>query len=142
VTIQAQILELIADLQQRLQLAVLLITHDLGVVADVADKITVMYAGQVVEQSPIADLYADPLHPYSRGLLSSIPRIDHKGEVLYAIKGLPPNLTKIPPGCSFAPRCEFAQDRCREGDPPILTTIEGERRSACHFTEELRNAAH
>ncbi len=142
VTVQAQIMELLAEQQAERNMGLILITHDLGVVADVADKITVMYAGQVVEQSPIADLYSHPLHPYSRGLLNSIPRIDHKGEILYAIKGLPPNLTKIPPGCSFAPRCEFAQDRCREGDPPALRLIEGERRSACHFTEELRDAAH
>ena len=142
VTVQAQIMELLAEQQAERNMGLILITHDLGVVADVADKITVMYAGQVAEQSPIADLYADPLHPYTRGLLNSIPRIDHKGEVLYAIKGLPPNLTKIPPGCSFAPRCEFAQDRCRSGEPPVLRTIEGERRAACHFTEELRHAAH
>jgi oligopeptide transport system ATP-binding protein len=137
VTVQAQIMELLAEQQAEREMGLILITHDLGVVADVADSITVMYAGRVAEQAPIADLYAKPLHPYTLGLLESIPRVDHKGEELYAIKGLPPNLTRIPPGCSFAPRCRFAQDVCRADPPPQLRQIQTDRWAACHFSEQL-----
>jgi oligopeptide/dipeptide ABC transporter ATP-binding protein len=138
VTVQAQIMELLAEQQAERQMGLILITHDLGVVADVADSITVMYAGRVAEQAPIADLYAKPLHPYTLGLLESIPRVDLKGEELYAIKGLPPNLTRIPPGCSFAPRCRFAQDVCRDDPPPEHRRIQPGRWAACHFSEQLQ----
>jgi oligopeptide transport system ATP-binding protein len=137
VTVQAQIMELLAEQQAEREMGLILITHDLGVVADVADSITVMYAGRIAEQAPIADLYAKPLHPYTLGLLESIPRVDHKGEELYAIKGLPPNLTRIPPGCSFAPRCRFAQDVCRADPPPQNRQIQTGRWAACHFSEQL-----
>jgi oligopeptide transport system ATP-binding protein len=139
VTVQAQIMELLAEQQAERNMGLILITHDLGVVADVADSITVMYAGSVVEQAPIRQLYARPLHPYTQGLLESIPRVDQKGHELYAIKGLPPNLTRIPPGCSFAPRCRYAEEICRTGEPPTLREILPGRRSACHFSEELRD---
>jgi oligopeptide transport system ATP-binding protein len=137
VTVQAQIMELLAEQQAEREMGLILITHDLGVVADVADSITVMYAGRVAEQAPIAELYAKPLHPYTLGLLESIPRVDLKGEELYAIKGLPPNLTRIPPGCSFAPRCRFAQDICRADPPPEHRQIQPGRWAACHFSELL-----
>jgi oligopeptide transport system ATP-binding protein len=113
-----------------------IITHYLGVVAVVADKIAVMYAGRVVEQSPVTPIYEAPAHPYTRGLIDSIPKLDSKGEVLYAIKGLPPNLTNIPPGCAFNPRCDRAQDVCRvDPEPPLFRVAPG-RTSACHFWEE------
>ena len=90
-------------------MGLILITHDLGVVADVADRIAVMYAGRIVENAPVHELYKRPAHPYTKGLLDSIPRLDHKGQELYAIKGLPPSLTAIPPGCAFNPRCAQAR---------------------------------
>ncbi|MFD3487362.1 ABC transporter ATP-binding protein [Streptomyces sp. NPDC058665] len=132
VTVQAQVMELLADLQRELNMGLILITHDLGVVADVADKIAVMYAGRIVETAPVHDIYKAPAHPYSRGLLDSIPRLDQKGRDLYAIKGLPPNLTRIPPGCAFNPRCPRAQDICRTDVPPLFEVDEN-RRSACFF---------
>ncbi len=106
VTVQAQVMDLLAELQREYNMGLILITHDLGVVADVADKIAVMYAGRIVEQAPVHELYKRPAHPYTRGgLLDSIPRLDQKGQELYAIKGLPPNLLRIPSGCAFNPRC-------------------------------------
>ncbi|MET7553522.1 oligopeptide/dipeptide ABC transporter ATP-binding protein, partial [Streptomyces albidoflavus] len=120
----------------------ILITHDLGVVADVADKIAVMYAGRIVETAPVHELYARPAHPYTRGLLDSIPRLDQKGQELYAIKGLPPNLTRIPSGCAFNPRCPMAQDICRTEVPTLAPVTEQDgtdlpgRGSACHFWKE------
>ncbi|MFJ4919653.1 ABC transporter ATP-binding protein [Streptomyces sp. NPDC088725] len=135
VTVQAQVMELLADLQRELNMGLILITHDLGVVADVADKIAVMYAGRIVETAPVHDIYQAPAHPYTRGLLDSIPRLDQKGRELYAIKGLPPNLLHIPPGCAFNPRCPLAQDICRTDVPPLFEVSET-RRSACYFWKE------
>ncbi|MEV5147797.1 ABC transporter ATP-binding protein [Streptomyces sp. NPDC052727] len=135
VTVQAQVMDLLADLQREYRMGLILITHDLGVVADVADRIAVMYAGRIVESAPVHDLYKAPAHPYTRGLLHSIPRLDHKGQELYAIKGLPPNLTHIPPGCSFHPRCPMARDVCRTDEPPLYE-VSDERGSACHFWRE------
>jgi oligopeptide transport system ATP-binding protein len=135
VTVQAQVMDLLAELQREYRMGLILITHDLGVVADVADRIAVMYAGRIVESAPVHDIYRCAAHPYTRGLLDSIPRLDHKGRELYAIKGLPPNLTHIPPGCSFHPRCPMAQDVCRTDEPPLYEVSEG-RGSACHFWEE------
>jgi oligopeptide transport system ATP-binding protein len=137
VTVQAQIMRLLAELQDERQMGLILITHDLGVVADVADRIAVMYAGRVVEQADVHDLYRNPAHPYTKGLLDSIPRLDQKGETLDAIGGLPPNLTNIPPGCPFNPRCHYAQDICRIDPPPPLREIARHRLSACHFSELL-----
>ncbi|RFU84772.1 ABC transporter ATP-binding protein [Streptomyces triticagri] len=140
VTVQAQVMDLLAELQRELNMGLILITHDLGVVADVADKIAVMYAGRIVESAPVHDIYKAPAHPYTRGLLDSIPRLDQKGHELYAIKGLPPNLTAIPPGCAFNPRCPRAQDVCRTDVPPLARVSE-DRESACHFWKEtLRDA--
>jgi oligopeptide transport system ATP-binding protein len=136
VTVQAQIMDLLKELQEERKMGLILITHDLGVVADVADRIAVMYAGRIVEHADVYDLYARPGHPYSQGLLESIPRLDQKGTQLAAIGGLPPNLTRIPAGCSFNPRCRYAQDVCRV-DPPPLREIGHRWRSACHFAEEV-----
>jgi peptide/nickel transport system ATP-binding protein len=126
VTIQAQILELLERLQSELGMAVMLITHDFGVVAGSADRVVVMYAGQVVEQAPTAELFAHPLHPYTEGLLASVPRLDTPGstgrtrERLRAIPGQVPPATAWPPGCRFHPRCQYAWDRCRAEEPPLL----------------------
>jgi oligopeptide transport system ATP-binding protein len=135
VTVQAQVMDLLAELQREYNMGLILITHDLGVVADVADKIAVMYAGRIVEDAPVHDIYANPAHPYTKGLLQSIPRLDQKGQELYAIKGLPPNLTRIPAGCAFNPRCPMAQDVCRT-DVPALHPVGPARGSACHFWKE------
>ena len=142
VTVQAQVMDLLAELQREYNMGLILITHDLGVVADVADKIAVMYAGRIVETAPVHELYKRPAHPYTKGLLESIPRLDQKGQDLYAIKGLPPNLTRIPSGCAFNPRCPMAQDICRTDVPllhPVTERDGGElpgRGSACHFWKE------
>ncbi|MFJ3983308.1 ABC transporter ATP-binding protein [Streptomyces fungicidicus] len=135
VTVQAQVMELLAELQRELHMGLILITHDLGVVADVADRIAVMYAGRIVESAPVHDIYKAPAHPYTRGLLDSIPRLDLKGQELYAIKGLPPSLLNIPPGCAFHPRCPLARDVCRTDEPPLYE-VSGTRGSACHFWRE------
>ena len=137
VTVQAQIMQLLSDLQQERKMGLILITHDLGVVADVADRIAVMYAGRIVEQADAFELYAQPGHPYTKGLLESIPRLDQKGETLSAIGGLPPNLTNIPPGCPFNPRCHYAKDICRVDPPPPLRDVAPGRLAACHFSELL-----
>jgi oligopeptide transport system ATP-binding protein len=139
VTVQAQIMALLQELQAERQMGLILITHDLGVVADVADRIVVMYAGRLVETAEVNDLYANPAHPYTRGLLESIPRLDQKGQTLAAIGGLPPNLMRIPPGCPFNPRCRMAQDVCRH-DLPALREVRPGRFSACHFAEEVVDA--
>ncbi|MFF3006297.1 ABC transporter ATP-binding protein [Kitasatospora sp. NPDC057940] len=142
VTVQAQVMDLLAELQAEYNMGLILITHDLGVVADVADKIAVMYAGRIVETAPVHDLYANPAHPYTKGLLRSIPRLDQKGQELYAIKGLPPNLLKVPTGCAFNPRCDVATDLCRTEIPALhqVTDKDGKeltgRRSACHLWKE------
>ncbi|MFD0278887.1 ABC transporter ATP-binding protein [Kitasatospora sp. NPDC127111] len=142
VTVQAQVMDLLAELQAEYNMGLILITHDLGVVADVADKIAVMYAGRIVETAPVHELYANPAHPYTKGLLRSIPRLDQKGQELYAIKGLPPNLLKVPAGCAFNPRCDVATDLCRQEIPALhqVTDKDGKeltgRRSACHLWKE------
>ena len=137
VTVQSQIMRLLEELQDERRMGLILITHDLGVVADVADRIAVMYAGRIVEQADVHDLYARPGHPYTKGLLDSIPRLDQKGETLAAIGGLPPNLMHIPAGCSFNPRCHYAQDVCRVDPPPPLRPVGRARAAACHFSELL-----
>ncbi|MFG2502541.1 ABC transporter ATP-binding protein [Streptomyces sp. NPDC048441] len=145
VTVQAQVMDLLAELQRELHMGLILITHDLGVVADVADNIAVMYAGRIVERAPVHEIYRAPAHPYTRALLESIPRLDQKGQELYAIKGLPPNLMHIPPGCAFNPRCPMAQDVCRTDVPPLYEVayegLTADRRSACHFWKETLDAA-
>ena len=117
-------------------MGLILITHDMGVVADVADRICVMYAGGVVEQADVDEHYASPAHPYTKALLESIPRVDQKGQELRSIKGLPPALVNPPPGCLFHPRCTFARDRCTVEAPPLYA-VAGGRASACHYWEEV-----
>jgi oligopeptide transport system ATP-binding protein len=156
VTVQAQIMKLLAELQEEMRMGLILITHDLGVVADVADRIALMYAGRVVEEAGVEDLYARPAHPYAEGLLASVPRIDVRGRTLTPIKGAPPNLAAIPPGCPFHPRCPRARDRCST-EIPELRLLQGPsqtgegapgrsgarpgasspHRSACHYAEEV-----
>jgi len=122
VTIQAQILELLERLQAELGMAVMLITHDLGVVAGTADRVVVMYAGQVVETATTKQLFAGPRHPYTEGLMASIPRLDRPAERLYSIPGNVPAATHWPTGCRFHPRCPHAWDKCRQEEPPLLDT--------------------
>jgi oligopeptide/dipeptide ABC transporter ATP-binding protein len=138
VTIQAQILELMKGLSLRLGAAMLMITHNLGVVARYADRVNVMYAGKIVERGTAREIYANPRHPYTLGLLRSVPRLDEpKKEKLAPIQGQPPDLTRLPPGCSFAPRCAFAIERCRVEVPP-LEVIESAHLSACWVARELK----
>ena len=120
VTVQAQILWLLRDIQRRLGLAVIFVTHDLGVAAEVADDAAVMYAGRVVESGPVKQLFRSPVHPYTQALLSSIPRMSDQRQRLTAIEGQPPDLSVLPPGCAFGPRCSSVVDRCREAAPPEL----------------------
>ena len=119
VTIQAQILELLRELQQRLGMAILIITHDLGVIAELVDEVIVMYAGQIVEHAPVRSLFADPQHPYTIGLLGSIPRLDIERDRLATIEGTVPSPARQPPGCRFAPRCPFADAQCHANTPPL-----------------------
>ncbi|GLY96401.1 ABC transporter ATP-binding protein [Actinoplanes sp. NBRC 103695] len=137
VTVQAQIMGLLAELQRERDMGLILITHDMGVVADVADRISVMYAGKVVEEAPVYDIYARPAHPYTKALLSSIPRLDMKGQQLSVIKGLPPALNAIPAGCAFHPRCAYARDQCRQDPPPPAYDVALGRTARCHFWREV-----
>jgi oligopeptide transport system ATP-binding protein len=136
VTVQAQIMDLLSELQRDTGMGLILITHDLGVVAQVADRVAVMYAGRIVETATIDDLYARPAHPYTEGLIASIPRLEQKGHRLTPIGGAPPNLTRVPPGCSFHPRCPRARGNCRVDEPPLYDVGPG-RASACHYYEEV-----
>jgi oligopeptide transport system ATP-binding protein len=136
VTVQAQIMDLLADIQAERRMGLVLITHDLGVVAEVADRIAVMYAGRIVEHADAVALYRRPGHPYTSALLESLPHLDRKGGELTTIRGLPPSLLDIPSGCPFHPRCPMAQDLCRT-DVPSGHRLGLGRMSACHFAEEL-----
>jgi len=136
VTIQAQILDLLGRLRRELHMAVLLITHDLGVVAGSADRVVVMYAGQVVETAPTRDLFATPQHPYTTGLLASIPRLDQPRERLRSIPGSVPPATAWPGGCRFHPRCPFAWEKCRTEEPPLLETGTAGHSARCWLVAE------
>jgi oligopeptide/dipeptide ABC transporter ATP-binding protein len=125
VTIQAQILGLIQELQARTGTALLLITHDLAVVAETVETIAVMYAGRIVETGTVEQVLLSPQHPYTQGLISSIPGVKKRGEALSVIKGVVPNPFRMPPGCKFQPRCPFAWDRCGQEEPPLLATTSG-----------------
>ncbi|MFC7878587.1 ABC transporter ATP-binding protein [Isoptericola sp. NPDC057391] len=144
VTVQAQVLRLLAEIQAERQMGLVLITHDLGVVAGVADDVTVMYAGRAVEHAPVRDLYAAPAHPYTRALLRSVPRLDvvdeRAGGRLPVVPGRPPAPGRVPSGCSFHPRCDMARDLCRTDEPPLDGVAPG-RSSACHFAAELLGGA-
>ena len=148
VTVQAQIMLLLDELQDQTGMGLILITHDLGVVADVADRVAVMYAGKIVETGDIWSVYANPAHPYTEGLMSSIPRTDDKGTQLRPIVGSPPDLAHIPPGCPFHPRCAYRRDNCMVDEPPLypvdVTPVGGGavipstgRGSACHYWPEV-----
>ena len=144
VTIQAQILDLILELQKKLGTAVILITHDLGVVAETAQRVIVMYAGKKVEEAPVDELFGKPLHPYTRGLMNSIPRLDlmrgagdSAAERLQEIPGIVPALTALPKGCAFAPRCPIAVDRCKEEYPPYEQKSQGHW-AACWRSDEVK----
>jgi peptide/nickel transport system ATP-binding protein len=125
VTIQAQVLELMRTLKQKSGAAIILISHDLGVVAEVCDEVAVMYAGEIVERAPVGELFDNPQHPYTIGLLASIPRLDGRVDKLATIEGSLPDLTHLPAGCRFAARCPFAIEACAAAPPPIVTV--GER---------------
>jgi oligopeptide/dipeptide ABC transporter ATP-binding protein len=124
-TIQAQYLNLLRELQRAHGLALIFITHNLGIVAKMCDQLAVMYAGRVVEQGPVRQIFKAPAHPYTKALLSSIPRMSDTRQRLAAIEGQPPDLAALPPGCAFAPRCPSALDRCREAEPPELVAADG-----------------
>ncbi len=148
VTVQAQVLELLAEIQERTGAGMILITHDLGVVAGVADRVMVMYAGRQVESSTTDDVFYDTRHPYSVGLMASLPRVDTDATLtavgegsnrLKPIEGQPPSLLHLPSGCAFHPRCELASlpDPCSTDVPPLVAIGDGEHRSACHFAQDL-----
>ena len=136
VTVQAQIMKLLAELQRTENMGLILITHDLGVVADVADRVEVMYAGRIVEKGKIEAVYRKPAHPYTLGLMRSVPAVNRQSSRLVPIEGSPPDLLSVPKGCSFHPRCPFARDRCERDDPALREVIPG-RSSACHYAEEV-----
>jgi oligopeptide/dipeptide ABC transporter ATP-binding protein len=138
VTIQAQILELLKDLSRRLGVAMLIITHNLGVVARYADRVNVMYAGRIVERGTARELYANPRHPYTLGLLRSVPRLDEPRRArLSPIEGQPPDLTRLPAGCAFVPRCAFSVERCARDRPGLAPVGGGGQVSACWEAQRL-----
>jgi oligopeptide/dipeptide ABC transporter ATP-binding protein len=137
VTIQAQILELVQRLGRELGTAVLIITHNLGVVARYADRVNVMYAGKIIERGTSREIYGNPRHPYTIGLLASVPRLDEpRKEQLDPIEGLPPDLISLPAGCAFRARCKFSIDRCATEIPPLVEVSEGHT-SACWVSDQL-----
>ncbi len=141
VTIQAQILELMKDLSKRLGVALIIITHNLGVVARYADRVNVMYAGKIVEEGTADQIYHNPHHPYTIGLLASVPRMDqHRGKRLVPIDGQPPDLTKLDNGCAYRPRCRWAIDRCANEIPPLEHVGDGQK-AACFRSHELGDEA-
>jgi oligopeptide/dipeptide ABC transporter ATP-binding protein len=137
VTIQAQVLDVLTKAKEESGAATILITHDLGLVAEMADRVVVMYGGKVVEEGDVFSIFSEPKHPYTLGLLSSLPRLDQDMARLEPIVGQPPSLINLPPGCSFHPRCRMSRgrDRCRTEVPALLPA--GSSRSACHFAEEV-----
>ncbi|MET4581191.1 oligopeptide/dipeptide ABC transporter ATP-binding protein [Conyzicola nivalis] len=141
VTVQAQIMELLLELQEEKGMGLVLITHDLGVVAEVAQKAAIMYAGRIIESGTVHELFTDTAHPYTRGLLRSIPRVDRQDAELWAIPGAPPNLLTLGGGCAFRDRCDAAIDLCGAERPSLLpphsANTPGERASACHRREEV-----
>ncbi|WP_434287629.1 oligopeptide/dipeptide ABC transporter ATP-binding protein [Celeribacter sp. SCSIO 80788] len=137
VTVQAQIMELLSELQREFGMATILITHDLGVVAGFCERAIVMYGGRIMEEAPVDPLFETPTHPYTRGLLDAIPRVDEEQEVLRAIPGNPPNMTGAPKGCPFAPRCALVNDRCRVETPALLNFAENRARACFRPIEEV-----
>lgn len=140
VTIQAQILALMEDIRNRRNTGILLITHDLGVVAETCSRVIVMYAGNIVEEAPVKELFANPQHPYTEGLIASVPRLGKRPHRLPSIPGSVPDLSVMPEGCRFAPRCKYAQDSCKQKLPELQTVSEGHR-CACPFYRDAREGA-
>ncbi|HPE69255.1 MAG TPA: ABC transporter ATP-binding protein [Thermotogota bacterium] len=136
VTIQAQILELMLDLQKEFGMAIIMITHDLGVIAEISDRVVVMYAGKVVEYAEVKTLFKNPKHPYTWGLLNAIPRLDLQQQSLYNIPGVVPDPLHFPPGCKFNTRCPFAEEKCRT-EEPALVEEEGGHFVRCYFIDKL-----
>lgn len=135
VTIQAQVLELMQELKDKNKIGILLITHDLGVVAEMCDRVIVMYCGRIVESAKVNDLFNKPLHPYTRGLIASVPKIGSEDNTLHYIKGRVPDLSQLPKGCKFAPRCEWAADKCI-AEEPKLRTLSDNREVRCHLVSD------
>ena len=140
VTIQAQILALMEDIRNRRNTGILLITHDLGVVAETCSRVIVMYAGNIVEEAPVKELFANPQHPYTEGLIASVPRLGKRLHRLPSIPGSVPDLSVMPEGCRFAPRCKYAQESCKQKLPELQTVSEGHR-CACPFYRDAREGA-
>jgi len=138
VTVQAQIMALLRDLRAEYRMAVVLITHDLALVAEEADRVAVMYAGNIVETGPVAEVFANPKHPYTKGLLNSVPLNARRGDELKSIGGTPPDLHAIPDGCVYQERCPLARDICAT-TRPALDSVGSGRKAACHFPEEVKN---
>ena len=137
VTVQAQIMQLLAELQREFGMATILITHDLGVIAGFCERVVVLYGGRVMEEAPVLPLFGEPTHPYTRGLLRAIPRVDNEGEELLTIPGSPPNMTRDQQGCPFAPRCEFAGADCAESLTPLAEYAPGRWRACNRSLEEV-----
>jgi oligopeptide transport system ATP-binding protein len=131
VTVQAQIMKLLGEIREEFNTAVILITHDLGIVADFCDRTLVLYGGQIMEEGPTGDVFADPAHPYTKGLLKAVPRLDRDTETLQTIAGEPPDMSHLPAGCPFSPRCEIARDYCSTR-PLVLEPLGDNRTRACH----------
>ncbi len=139
VTIQAQVLDVLNAIQEHSNAGTVLITHDLGVIAEMADRVLVMYAGEIAEQADVQTIFHEPRHPYTVGLMGSLPRLEQDMERLVPIPGQPPSMIRLPPGCSFHPRCALSRGRarCREQVPPLYRTDAVGHRSACHFHDEV-----
>ncbi len=137
VTIQAQVLEVLKRVQQETDAATILITHDLGIVAEMCDRVLVMYAGHIVESGTVETIFRSPRHPYTIGLMNSLPKLSEDEEWLEPITGAPPSLIDLPPGCPFHPRCFLAREKCRQENPPLAPVEGSAHLSACHFSEEL-----
>ena len=141
VTVQAQIIEIVRNLRSELGTAVIWITHDLGVIAGLADRVIVMYGGEIVEEARVADLYSDPMHPYTQGLLKSLPRLDQQNTKLESIEGQPPSLYEAPTSCTFAPRCPYAFERCHR-EVPALSAVGDDHRVACWWDTKTGEPRH
>lgn len=142
VTIQAQIIDLMVELKDKIDAAIMLITHDMGVVAEMADSIMVMYAGQVVEYGTARQIFRGPLHPYTRGLLASIPRLDKDSERLHAIEGTVPSLNDLPKGCRFCVRCDCAMDICSQKCPPVFESSDGQQVRCWKYSDKFVEVEH
>jgi len=136
VTVQAQIMKLLADLQKDFGMSIILITHDLGVVAGNSDDMLVMYGGEIMEIGKTENIYSAPTHPYTQGLMSAVPRLDDSEERLITIPGNPPNMMKTPEGCPFSPRCKFAVDKCNSDSPALLKIGNSDHFRSCHVDKE------